>query len=258
MPHRHVFTWVAPLLLVTAALLFAAPEARALAIVVPGANANVDGISGNAMPFSTVSSMRYQQVYGASEFLPFGNSLTFTEIRFRLGDPTQLGFSGDIDDIQLNLSTTAANPDGLSTTFANNVGADDTVVFARGTLPLSSAGVGSDPQPFDIVISLTTPFTYDPTLGNLLLDIRKFSADEVPPTFDTQDDGLGGGDPVSRVYAFDVNDAVGQTDRFNSIGLVTQFGDGASVPEPGVPTLLLAAFCGLAVRWRAGSAGGRI
>ena len=250
MSPRWTFTWVATFLLVVGAVLVGAPEARALAIIVPGDKTNVDGSGGNAMPFSTVTSMRYQQVYGASEFLPFGNSLAFTEIRFRLGSSVELAFSGSIDDIQLNLSTTSANPDGLSTTFANNVGADDTVVFARGSLPLSSAGVGSDPQPFDIVISLTTPFTYDPTLGNLLLDIRKFSADEVPPTFDAHDDGFAGGDAISRVFAFDVNAATGQTDNFNSIGLVTLFDDGATVPEPGVSSLLVAAVFGLAARCR--------
>jgi hypothetical protein len=52
------------------------------------------------------------------------------------------------------LSTTSANPNALSTTFANNIGADDTVVFGAGALALSSAftGPAGGPKNFDIVI----------------------------------------------------------------------------------------------------------
>src|SRR5207249_8841041 len=81
-----------------------------------------------------------------------------------------------LPDIQIDLSTTSAGDDGLSTTYANNVGADDTVVFTRGALTLSSAFTGppDGPKDFDIIITLTTPFLYNPALGNLLLDVRNF------------------------------------------------------------------------------------
>src|SRR5207245_1191964 len=89
-------------------------------------------------------------------------------------------FTTTVSSIQFNLSTTSRNPDGLSPTYAQNVGADDTVVF-NGSLPLSSqfSGPAFGPKAFDIVVPLTTPFTYSPADGNLLLDIRNFSGSSV-------------------------------------------------------------------------------
>jgi hypothetical protein len=58
-------------------------------------------------------------------------------------------------------------------TFADNLGADNTLVFngtlnwATGNLP----GPGNTRQ-FDIVFRCTTPFLYDPAAGNLLLDTQ--------------------------------------------------------------------------------------
>jgi hypothetical protein len=70
-------------------------------------------------------------------------------------------------------STTTRSVAGLSATFAENIGADNTLVFsgtlnwATGNLP----GPGNTRQ-FDVVFPFTTPFLYDPAAGNLLLDIR--------------------------------------------------------------------------------------
>lgn len=63
-------------------------------------------------------------------------------------------FSTTLSNIEIDLSTTSANPNALSTTFANNIGADDTVVFGAGALALSSAftGPAGGPKNFDIVI----------------------------------------------------------------------------------------------------------
>ena len=99
-------------------------------------------------------------------------------------------------NIRINLSTTSQVPDGLSNTFAENVGADDTVVF-NGALPLSSAVTGPDggPKAFDIVITLQTPFWYDPTAGNLLLDVRNFEAAATTSV----DAEMTEGDPISHV-----------------------------------------------------------
>jgi hypothetical protein len=85
----------------------------------------------------------------------------------------------------------------LSATFANNVGADDTVVFS-GPLSLSSAftGPSAGPKDFDIVITLQTPFLYDPSAGNLLLDVRNFSGGTTIQ-FDAE---ASDSDPVSRTF----------------------------------------------------------
>jgi hypothetical protein len=153
-----------------------------------------------------------------------------------------------LSDIQINLSTTALGPDGLSATFAGNVGADDTVVYRRGALTLSSAGAGppGGPRDFDITVALTTPFLYDPARGNLLLDVRLFGGSGMVPALDAH---FVNDDAVSRVLG-GVNGATGGRD---SLGLVTQFRFAApqqAVPEPMTLLLLGTGLAGVAARAR--------
>src|SRR5678815_4864698 len=76
----------------------------------------------------------------------------------------------DITSLQINLSTTSKGPDGLSTVFSENIGANETVVF--GPRP-ARFGPGS-PLP-EYTFQLDEPFFYDPSAGNLLMDVRNFS-----------------------------------------------------------------------------------
>jgi hypothetical protein len=202
-------------------------------VVVPNSATTTEGNSNNSYPFDLteagLSSQRYQQVYAASQF---GGGGLITQIIFRPDAFAGHAFTSALPDIQIDLSTTSAADDGLSTTFADNVGADDTVVFTRGQLTLSSAFTGppDGPKDFDIIITLTTPFLYNPALGNLLLDVRNFGGGTT--TF--FDAVFTTGDGVSRVYNQDVNSATGSTD---TEGLVTGF---VIVPEPSSAAMLLA------------------
>lgn len=226
-------------LLVALLLLGAINPARAITptVVAPNNAATIEGNRNNAYPFNIsdfhLFSQRYQQVYAASQFggLPVGGGL-ITQIVFRPDAMFGSTFVSTLPDIQIDLSTTSAGDDGLSSTFANNVGADNTVVFARGPLTLSSAFIGPPrgPKDFDIIITLTTPFFYNPALGNLLLDVRNFGRG-----FTTAFDAVfQTGDGVSRVLSHNVNEMTGTRD---SEGLVTGF---VIVPEPSSATVLLA------------------
>jgi len=205
-------------------------------IVVPNSLSNTEGNSNNGYPFDLaetgLSSQRYQQVYAASQFsgLPSGGGF-ITQLIFRPDAGAGHAFTSTLPDIQIDLSTTSAGDDGLSTTYANNVGADDTVVFARGHLTLSSAFTGppNGPKDFDIIITLTTPFHYDPAHGNLLMDVRNFGGGTT--TF--FDSVVTFGDGVSRVFNTNVNGTTGTTD---TSGLVTGF---TIVPEPNSAAMLL-------------------
>ncbi len=202
-------------------------------VVVPNNARTTEGDINNSYPFNItefgLSSQRYQQVYAASQF---GGGGLITQIIFRPDATFGEAFTSTLPDIQIDLSTTSAADDGLSSTFADNVGADDTIVFARGPLTLSSAFTGppDGPKDFDIIITLTTPFLYNPALGNLLLDVRNFGGGSTT-SFDAV---FATGDGVSRVYNQDVNSGTGTTD---TLGLVTGF---IIVPEPGTGALLLA------------------
>ena len=125
----------------------------------------------------------------------------------------------------------------MSTTFASNVGSDDTVVF-EGPLSLSSAftGPAGGPKDFDIVIRLMTPFTYDPGAGNLLLDVRNFGGGTTVQ-FDAE---YTAGDAISRAYSGTGVDAATAYET-DTVGLITEFQfGGPTTPEPGSLALLAA------------------
>lgn len=201
-------------------------EGDTLEIVVPGDLASVEGNINNDFPFNigalNIPSLRYQQVYAASEFsalLPNGGYIT--HVSFRV-DGTRDPFSSTLPDIQFNLSTTPKAVDGLSPTFAENVGADDTVVYGRATLSLSGTA-GFSPNPFDVTIPLQAPFFYKPAAGNLLLDIRNYAGGITKP-FDASSNVADGMSRQSTGLGGNVDALVADSPQSSaSWGLVTQF-----------------------------------
>src|SRR5215831_8521645 len=204
-------------------------------IVVPNSLADAEGNSNNCFPFGFCQgngTMRYQQVYASSQF---SAPILIGQFLFRPDANTGAAFSAVLPDIQINMSTTSKAPDSLSTTFADNVGVDDSIVYARGALALSSSFTGPvvGPKTFDILISLTSPFLYNPGAGNLLLDVRNYQ--QVDTTqFDSHDVPTG---VVSRMWSFDVNTATTGEGGTATLGLVTEFG---AVPEPSTVILITA------------------
>ena len=194
-------------------------------IVVPNSAASTEGDGANSFPFDISSAgrptdtMRYQQLYDASQFSGLGSAGFITQIIFRPDISFGFAFSSTLSDMQINLSTTSVPDDGLSLLFANNIGTDETVVF-NGPLSLSSTFTGGVPKDFDIVITLTTPFFYDPSMGNLLLDARNFGAG-FTTAFDA---AMQKHDGVSRISTNSRN-GVNQTQANfkDSLGLVTGF-----------------------------------
>jgi hypothetical protein len=208
---------LASVLLVFFTLIVPTVAAQTAQVVVPSDLATVEGNIDNAFPFNVPdASFRYQQVYAASDFASLSAPQLITEIAFRpdgvFGEP----FTTTIPSVQIRLATTTTPPDGLSSVFANNVGADDAIVFA-GALTLSSsfAGPVGGPKAFDVVIPLQTPFVYNPARGNLLLDMRVFSGVTTSAL-----DAHESVDATSRVYIPDSDSATGDLD---TIGLVTRF-----------------------------------
>lgn len=202
------------------------PAAARADVIVPGALAGVEGNSNNGFPFNLQNfgeaDQRYQQVYGSSEF---SSPVLITGITFRPDAQQGGAFASFLPNVQIDLSTTLLGPDALSTTFANNVGADNVTVFSGG-LNLSSADTGpvAGPKDFDIAIVFSTPFLYNPALGHLLLDVRNFGGG-LTTQFDSH---VAFGDAISRVFTNDANGLVGGAD---TTGLVTEF-QVQQVPEP--------------------------
>jgi hypothetical protein len=224
---RHQLSMIAVTFLVLAT------AATGATLVVPGANTAVEGATNNGLPFNiglfNFSTIRYQQVYDSSEF-PSGTIL-ITGMRFRPDSIVGDAFAAVLPDVDIYLSTTSASAGALSSIFADNLGADNTMVLT-GTIALSSAATGAGPRDFDIEFLFTTPFSYNPANGNLLLDVFNFGGGTT-----TQFDAISTSAVTARVFssaADGVNDAEGGAP--SRLGLITQFiyerASDEPVPEP--------------------------
>lgn len=233
-------------------LILPAASANAATIVAPNGYDTTEGNDANGSPFTNFTG-RYQQAYGASEFA--SGLLSISEIAFRTdASPATQDWLAQLS-FSIRLST-SANPVGsLSTTFADNIGADDTLVFtapAAATYGGTNAG-GPAPNAFDLVLTLDAPFLYDSANGDLLLEVLMDTNTQLlPPTgvsyLDAVESTTGSFDVgLQRVWnsGGDVNALTGSTD-LHGYGLVTRF-TYEVVPEPGTGLLVIAGLLVLAV-----------
>jgi hypothetical protein len=179
--------------------------------------------SGNSFPFGSPYNAEYQQAYAGTAFNTGPIQITdmfLYNTQFNSG-ATQTP-SGTYT---VSLSTTSVGVGGLSPTFANNIGANNTQVFNGSIQQSWNFGDTLD-------IHFTTPFSYDPGAGNLLVDVVG-NGISIPSNifYDVSSNG-----PFQRVYCpFGQSCSTGVADT-NGYGLVSGFGY-SSVPEPG--TLLM-------------------
>jgi hypothetical protein len=202
-------------------------ELDAQVIVVPNALATNDG-DGSSTSTAGPASVRWLSIHDGSQFGALSGPSFLTQFAYR---PDEIpGQSGPRSlTLQIFASTTSRSVDGLSTTFAENVGANNTLVF-DGTVNLTTGnlpGPGNTRQ-FDYVFPFTTPFLYDPAAGNLVLDLQ-IQSNGSGVTFDTVT-----GDPaIGRVFAFGSSTATTGDIRASHVTQLT------FVPEPTVAVTVL-------------------
>ena len=146
-------------------------ELRAQVVVVPNAMATNDGNTANLVPPGPAV-LRLMQIFDASQFGALSGPSVLSQLALR--PDTIPGPSGPrTQTLRIYASTTSRSVAGLSTTFADNLGPNNTLVFdgtwTQFTENLRGPG---NTRKFDIVRPFTTPFLYDPAAGNLLLDIQ--------------------------------------------------------------------------------------
>lgn len=181
--------------------------------------------AGNVFPFTSPNYVgEYQQVYDGSLF---SGPVEITGITFFDLPGSTATINGDF---ALDLSTTTAGVDSLSTTYENNIGTNNTLFF-NGTVS-------------DVLSFTGGPFLYNPSQGNLLLDVEV-----IPPNSSGADLAAGCSADTNRVFnlagtgaATTGNTAV-CTASPTSYGLETEFtftpvSTGAGVPEPSVLLML--------------------
>ncbi|MFN6468104.1 MAG: PEP-CTERM sorting domain-containing protein [Nostoc sp. SerVER01] len=194
---------------VTALGVAGSAQALSITIGAPG-----DLGSGDCAPFGCV--LRYQQVYDASLFSSpiLIDTISFFNQNFQPGSISAATYT-------INFSTTTKAVNALSSTFADNIGANNQSFFVGS---LSGAITNGK-------FSITgNNFLYDPSQGNLLLDISKDAGSFDFSVFLDSQNGSAPSGTISRVYSFD-NSPSGITN--DNYGLVTEFSfNTQSVPEP--------------------------
>jgi hypothetical protein len=217
---RKVFLMLAAI----TALGLAAPAVHADTVVIGGTNI------ANVFPFGVNNYVgAYQQVYGNTAFT--SGTVTITQIAFASTSPGVRTLN-----LSLGLSTTTRPVNGLSTNYSENRGPDFTNVFSgvQTFTPTPSAG------DFDLVFNIT-PFTYNPSNGNLLLDVFINSSSGEFVSF-----VAGNNSPqTSRVF----NLAGTGAPTADMMGLRTQF-TAEAIPEPTTLLLLGTGLAGVAAKVR--------
>jgi hypothetical protein len=112
----------------------------------------------------------------------------------------------------------------------DNVGPDSTTVFSQTFQFTPIPG-----RSFNMKIPFTTPFFYNPTNGNLLVDIKVGFIDLYYTSGATLEAAGASGDPISRVWAlgsYGVNTPTSTNGTPDTYGLVTQFDISPVFPPP--------------------------
>jgi hypothetical protein len=159
--------------LVPVLVLGVIPHSRAaeIRVVSPQAYASTEGES--AVGADPDGPFRYQQAFPASDFAALGGQPYWvTAVTVRPDQSVTAPRTVTFPDNQIRLSTTAASPANLNSSFDANFGPNVTEVYRGPVSLVADAGtLASVPRDFYQLSIPLAPFLYDPRQGNLLFDV---------------------------------------------------------------------------------------
>jgi PKD repeat protein len=155
-----------------AVLALAATATAQFNITIPNGYAAVEGSSSNAFPWGRGGTgILIQTVYDSSHFTAQGITypILIQGLKWRPNTNVALVATSFPTPSSIRCSTCPIDQSLVSTTFANQRGADETLCFQGPvTFPAQPAVVG--PTPYGISVPFTTNFLYDPSLGDLNIE----------------------------------------------------------------------------------------
>jgi pimeloyl-ACP methyl ester carboxylesterase len=220
--------------------------------VVPNQFATTEASGGNFIPWGISGSetprIRYQQWYLKSHL----RAGLITEIRYRQDHRTDCNppcyASGGLRRRRFgNVTLRLSHLDrGLVAAYEDNVGADATIVFS-GDLVFETDGPAVEPRPFDYVIRLQKPFRYDPSRGNLVLDLTMDAGERLAGDSVYVDHDYQYRDVLQRNYG-SASNAKGTTTSIGGNVTAFVFDDLPAASEQG-PILFVHGFCSNGQVW---------
>lgn len=175
------------------------------------------------MPFRCNEAV-YQQFYSAASF---DAPIEILSMAFRLNGNSYGRYLFDYDAVRITLSTAATDMAAPGLTLEGNLGADALVVHDAPYQEWID-GEGAGRQMFRLVFNFDQPFAYDPSAGDLLMQIS-LDYGSMLTTTAYLDYGF---DPAfTRVARF----VQGGVQAKVGLGIVTRFSDRHGVPNVPVP-----------------------
>jgi len=161
-----------PLAVVVVAAVVAVPAAAQFQVVIPAGLAATEGSSTNLFPWGRGGAgLLHQCVYDSSHFTSQGitGPIVITGLKWRPNGNVALAASSYPAGCTVKLSTSPFDHAAVSTTFANNRGADLTTCYS-GVVAWGAQAAQPGPAPFGISVPFQTSFLYDPAIGDLNIE----------------------------------------------------------------------------------------
>ncbi|GAB4139778.1 MAG: hypothetical protein Fur0037_06130 [Planctomycetota bacterium] len=161
--------------LLIALLVTALPALAQFTHVIPNGFANTEGDSSNLFPWSaggfTWPGIRQTSFYDSTNFTnaSITGPITITRLRWRADSSARSWSGGSFQSAVIRMATAAVDAMSPSNNFSANFGPDLTTVYSGPVTVLTAPQ--STPGAWVVDVHLTTPFTYDPSAGDLAIDV---------------------------------------------------------------------------------------